>query len=238
MDNFKVNYYFNFIDEFEHKAIFDNTTYAWDVLANVKQYIQEKVEKDNVQINNAAEVADFVSITGNYIIGEGTTIHANAVIQGPVIIGKNVEIQSGALVRPWTIIGDNCVVGHGSEIKHSVLFNKAKVASLAFVGDSVLGKSVRIGSGIICANRRFDQKNITVKNSAGEKVDVGTDFFGLIMGDMSRIGANSTTLPGSFIGSYTWVLPTCQIRGFVPSETRVFSTAGTRYEENPKVELK
>ena len=69
---------------------------------------------------------------------------------------------------------------------------------------------------------------------AGEKVDVGTDFFGLIMGDMSRIGANSTTLPGSFIGSYTWVLPTCQIRGFVPSETRVFSTAGTRYEENPK----
>ena len=36
MDNFKVNYYFNFIDEFEHKAIFDNTTYAWDVLANVK----------------------------------------------------------------------------------------------------------------------------------------------------------------------------------------------------------
>ena len=59
MDNFKVNYYFNFIDEFEHKAIFDNTTYAWDVLANVKPYIQEKVEKDNVQINNAAEVADF-----------------------------------------------------------------------------------------------------------------------------------------------------------------------------------
>jgi len=172
------------------------------------------------------------------IIGEGTKIHANAVIQGPVIIGKNVEIQSGALIRPWTIIGDNCVVGHGSEIKHSVLFNKSKVASLAFVGDSILGKSARIGSGIICANRRFDQKNITVKNSEGKKIDIGTDFFGLILGDMSRIGANATTLPGSFIGSYTWVLPAVQIRGFVPSQKRVFPTTTYRLEENPKVELK
>ena len=55
---------------------------------------------------------------------------------------------------------------------------------------------------------------------------------------MSRIGANATTLPGSFIGSYTWVLPAVQIRGFVPSQKRVFPTTTYRLEENPKVELK
>ena len=38
-----------------------------------------------------------------------------------------------------------------------------KVASLDFVGDSILGKSTRIGSGCILANRRFDQKNIEIK---------------------------------------------------------------------------
>ncbi len=237
MENLKLNYYFEHLDEFEHKKIFENTTYPWEALANVTPFLEENVVKTNLKINNA-KVDEFVSIEGNYIIGEGTHIHANAVIQGPVIIGKNVEIQSGALVRPGTIIGDNCVVGHASEVKHAVLQNKSKVASLAFVGDSILGKSTRIGSGVICANRRFDQKNITVKNSKGEKVDVGTDFFGAIVGDNSRIGANATTLPGSFVGKFTWVLPTIQVRGFIPSEKRVFPVSSTRIEENPKIELK
>ena len=151
---------------------------------------------------------------------------------------EHFEIQSGALVRPGSIIGDNCVVGHASEVKHTIMQNKAKVASLAFVGDSILGKSTRIGSGIICANRRFDQKNITVKNSAGEKIDVGTDFFGAVIGDSTRLGANSTTLPGSFIGAYTWILPTVQVRGFIESEKRVFPAQTLRVDENPKVELK
>lgn len=237
MENLKLEYYFEHMDEFEHKEIFEGCTYPWEALAKVKPLLEELVVKTDAKICNA-EVADFVSFSGNYIIGEGTKIHANAVIQGPVIIGKNVEIQSGALIRPGTIIGDNCVVGHASEIKHAVLQNKAKVASLAFVGDTILGKSTRIGSGVICANRRFDQKNITVKNTVGEKVDVGTDFFGAIIGDSSRLGANSTSLPGSFIGAYTWILPQVQVRGFIPAEKRVFPVMQTRIEDNPKVELK
>lgn len=237
MENLKLNYYFEHIDEFEYKSIFDNTTYPWEALANVTPLLNELVEKNNVKINNAT-MGEFVSLKGNYIIGKGTKIHSSVSIEGPVIIGKNVEIQSGALIRPGTIIGDNCVVGHASEVKHSILQNKSKVASLAFVGDSILGKSTRIGSGVICANRRFDQKNITIKNSKGEKVDVGTDFFGAIVGDNSRIGANATTLPGSFVGKFTWILPTIQVRGFIPSEKRVFPVSSTKIEENPRVELK
>lgn len=237
MENLKLDYYFKHIDEFEYKQLFDNCTYPWQVLAKVSPFLEETILKQDIKINNA-KMDEFVSIDGNYIIGEGTHIHSNVVIQGPVIIGKNVEIQSGALIRPGTIIGDNCVVGHASEIKHSILQNKSKVASLAFVGDSILGKSARIGSGIICANRRFDQKNITIKNSNGEKIDVGTDFFGAIIGDNSRIGANCTTLPGAFIGAYTWILPGIQVRGFIPSEKRVFPVSSVKIEDNPKIELK
>ena len=83
---------------------------------------------------------------------------------------------AGALIRPGTIIGDNASVGHASEVKHAILQNKSKVASLAFVGDSILGKSARIGSGVILANRRFDQKNIEIKIQ-GKKHSMGTDFF-------------------------------------------------------------
>lgn len=237
MNNLKLDYYFEHMDEFEHKEVFEGCTYPWEALAKVTPLLQEIVEKDNVKINNGT-LGEFVSIEGNYIIGEGTKVHANVSIEGPVIIGKNCTIQSGALIRPGCIIGDNCVIGHGAEIKHSIIQNKAKVQSMTFAGDSIIGKSTRVGSGTILANRRFDQKNITVKNSAGEKVDVGTDFFGAIVGDNSRLGANCTTLPGSFIGNYTWILPTVQVRGFVPSEKRIFPVTNVRIEENPRVELK
>lgn len=236
MEELKLDYYFKEMDKFTFKEVFEGCTYPWEALEKAKQYIKEQIVDKDIKVNKA-EMGEFVSISGNYFIDEGTKIHANAVIQGPVMIGKNVEIQSGALIRPWTVIGDNCVVGHASEIKHCILQNKSKVASLAFCGDTILGKSTRIGSGIILANRRFDQQNITVKIN-GEKHDVGTDFFGAIIGDSTRLGANSTTVPGTFIGPYTWILPTVQVRGFVPAEKRVFPLATYRVDENPKVELK
>lgn len=236
MEELKLNYYFKEMEKFTFKEVFEGCTYPWEVLEKAKKYIKEQIVDKDVKVNKA-ELGEYVSISGNYFIDEGTKIHANAVIQGPVMIGKNVEIQSGALIRPWTIIGDNCVVGHASEVKHCILQNKSKVASLAFCGDTILGKSTRIGSGIILANRRFDQQNITVKIN-GEKYDVGTDFFGAIIGDSTRLGANSTTVPGTFIGPYTWILPTVQVRGFVPAEKRVFPLAEYRVDENPKVELK
>lgn len=236
MEELKLDYYFKEMDKFTFKEVFENCTYPWEALEKTKEYLKEQIVEKNVKVNKA-EMGEYVSISGNYFIDEGTKIHANAVIQGPVMIGKNVEIQSGALIRPWTVIGDNCVVGHASEVKHCILQNKSKVASLAFCGDTILGKSTRIGSGIILANRRFDQQNITVKIN-GEKHDVGTDFFGAIIGDSTRLGANSTTVPGTFIGPYTWILPTVQVRGFVPAEKRVFPMAEYRIDENPRVELK
>ena len=236
MEELKLNYYFKEMDNFTFKEIFEGCTYPWEALAKINEFLKEKIVDKDIKINKA-EVGEFVSISGNYFIDEGTKIHANAVIQGPVMIGKNVEIQSGALIRPGSIIGDNCVVGHASEVKHSIMQNKSKVASLAFCGDTILGKSTRIGSGIILANRRFDQKNITIKINE-EKYDVGTDFFGAVIGDSTRLGANSTTVPGTFIGPYTWILPTVQVRGFVPAEKRVFPLAEYKITDNPKVELK
>ena len=231
MKELKLEYYFEHINEFQNKEIFNNCTYVWEPLNKINEYL----EKD-IKINKA-EMGEFCSITGNYFIDEGTKIGANVTIEGPVIIGKNVTIQSGALIRPGTIIGDNASVGHASEVKHAIIQNKAKVASLAFVGDSILGRGARIGSGTILANRRFDQKNIEIKIE-GQKYSTQTDFFGSIVGDNSRFGANCVGLPGTCIGPYTWILPTVQVRGFVPAEKRILPKAEYVIQENPRVELK
>ena len=236
MEETKINYYFEHTEEFSFNEIFKDCTYPWEVLAKTKNFLKQKVQDKNLKVN-LAKTGENTVITGNYFIDEGTTIAPNVVIEGPVLIGKNVTISSGALIRPGSIIGDNASVGHGSEIKNSILQNKSKVASLAFVGDSILGKSTRIGSGVIIANRRFDQQNIVLKIN-GEKFETNTDFFGAIIGDCSRIGANAATLPGTCIGAYTWILPTLQIRGFIPSEKILFPEEKYRIMDNPKTELK
>lgn len=237
MEELKLEYYFKNINEFPFKDVFTDCVYPWEVLSNINEYIEKFMNNREMKINKASEIGEFCSINGNYFIDEGTKIHSNVTIQGPVLIGKNVEIQSGALIRPGTIIGDGASVGHSSEVKHAILQNKSKVASLAFVGDSVLGKSARIGSGTILANRRFDQKNINIKMD-GEKIDTGLDFFGSIVGDNTRLGANVASLPGAFIGPYTWILPGLQVRGFVPAEKRIFPKTEYTITDNEKIELK
>ena len=231
----ELEYYFKHLDEFSEKEIFDKANFVWEPLNRLDEYLNEKVVKENLKINNAL-TGEFCSITGNYIIGEGTKIGANTTIEGPVIIGKNVTIQSGVLIRPGTIIGDNVVIGHSCEAKHCIIQNNAKVQSFTFCGDSIIGKSTRIGSGTILANRRFDQKNIEIKDN-DKKYDTGLSFFGAIVGDSSRLGANCTTSPGTCIGSYTWILPGIKIWGFIPEEKRLIPQKEYIVNDNPKVEL-
>ena len=236
MEETKLEYYFKHIEEFSEKEIFEGCKFVWEPINKINSYIEEKIVKPNLKINKS-QTGEFTSITGNYFIDEETRIGANVSIEGPVIIGKNVTIQSGALIRPWSIIGDNAVIGHGAEIKHSIIQNKAKVQSLTFCGDSLIGESTRVGSGTILANRRFDQKIIELKIKE-KKFDSKTNFFGAVIGDNTRLGANSTTVPGTCIGPYTWILPTVQVRGFVPAEKRIMPKAEYIITDNPKVELK
>lgn len=234
-----LNYYFN---NYQSNDIINSLTKGinniWDMRNNAKKFLEEEIVNKNVKENNGTLMGENVTFIGNYYVGEGTKIYPGAVIEGPVYIGKNVSIMPGAYVRPGTITGDKCVIGFNSEVKNSIIQDGAKIASLAFVGDSILGKSARIGSGVITANRRFDQQNIKLKQNDGEKLDTGTDFFGCIMGDYSRIGANSVTSPGTLIGPYTWIFPATSIHGFIPKEKRVYNKSNWTIEDNEKVDLK
>ena len=222
-------YYFkNYEDNEIFKRLLENVENVWEIRANAKKYLKQEIEEKNIKENNG-ELLGEVTFIGNYYIGKKTKIYGNVTIEGPVYIGENVEIKPGAYIRPGTIISDNCSIGFNSEVKAAVLQKGAKVASLAFVGDSILGKSARIGSGVITANRKFDQSNIR---------DTESDFFGLVLGDNSRMGANSASLPGTFIGPYTWIFPLTQVRGFIPELKKVSNKPELYMTENQKMELK
>ena len=231
-------YYFkNYEDNEIFKELVKEIKNVWEIRDKAKDYLKREIEDKCIKVNKATVLGN-INLIGNYYIDEGTKIYSGVTIEGPVYIGKNVEIKPGAYVRPGTIISDNCSIGFNSEVKSSVLQKGAKVASLAFVGDSILGKSARIGSGVITANRRFDQKNIKIKINSSEKQEIQTDYFGLVLGDCSRIGANSATFPGTFIGPYSWIFPLTQVHGFIPAQKRVSNKQEIYLTENEKVELK
>ena len=228
-----LNYFFEYIDELNYKDLFNNCTDVISVFGKLNNYIEENTKDKQI---NEALCSKFVSINGNYIIGENTKISDFVTINGPVIIGKNVEILEGALIRPYTIIGDNCVIGHSSEIKHSIIMNRAKVASFAFVGDSIIGYKTRIGSGVILANRRFDQGSVLLKKE-NEVIDLKTTFFGSVIGDKTRLGAGVITYPGTFIGQNTWIYPNTSVKGFIPSLKRVSEKKELYITDNKNYDL-
>ena len=151
------------------------------------------------------KVDDFVSITGPVHIGEGTRIHPHVTIDGPVIIGDNVSVRSHAQLRKNAFIGNDCVVGHGADIKNSLCMNGAKIQDGTFVGDSIVGSAARIGSGAILANRKFNQTEVKYVTEDGSRAGSSLEFFGAILGDHVRIGANCVLSPCTIVGPYTWV---------------------------------
>lgn len=233
----KIDYYFSKTDGFPFPGFFDGITETYEILEKAKIVLDEKLTKPGVCENHGTAPGKAPAIHGAVYIGEGTKIYDDVCIIGPVYIGKNCEIGHGAVIRPNSIICDGCSIGHGSEVKHTVMFPGSKVASLAFAGDCVLGVSARIGSGVITANRKFDQSNATLRVD-GEKIDLRDSFFGVILGDSARLGANCVTQPGTHIGHHSWIFPLTNVRGFIPSGTRVYEKRELVFEENEIVELK
>ncbi len=214
----KKEYYFENLEGYKHFDLFKDTNYIWEAILNLDEYV-ERYSNIACADGNCLliKTGRLVTIEGECAIGKGTEIHSNVVIEGPVIIGENCTIMPGAFIRPNTVIGDNCVIGHGCEIKHSILMDNAKTQSFTFIGDSIIGDSGRVGSGTVIANRRFDQKNIGIKVD-GVYHSYNTSYFGCVLGDNSRIGANCTINPGTLIGMYTWISSMTSAGGLIESE--------------------
>ena len=234
---FDLDYYFEKIGADEiFGRLTEGKTEAMEIFDSSSKLIDE-IEASGKQEIHTTNIDENVKIMGNVYIGEGTKIEAGCIIQGPVYIGKNCELMYHSYIRPGTVLGDNCVIGFSTEIKHTIMRDGSKVSDLAFVGDSIIGKNSRIGSGVIVANRGFSQSEVIIKDENKEKVNLGREAIGVILGDNSRIGSNSTTSPGTFVGKFTWIYPHTCIHGFIPELKKVYDKQNMVFTENERIEL-
>jgi UDP-N-acetylglucosamine diphosphorylase / glucose-1-phosphate thymidylyltransferase / UDP-N-acetylgalactosamine diphosphorylase / glucosamine-1-phosphate N-acetyltransferase / galactosamine-1-phosphate N-acetyltransferase len=184
--------------------------YPWDLLT-LKNYMLSGLKKD---IAENAEIASSAEIIGEVYVGENVKIMEKAVIKGPCFIGKNVYVGNNAILRDGTVVEENSVVGANMEVKNTLIMEDSKTHS-GFIGDSIVGNNCRIGAGFCTANVRLDRATVksTIKN---EKVDTGVKSLGVMVGDGTRIGIKSSTMPGIIIGRNV----------FVGSETTVMNNVG------------
>ncbi len=199
--------------DFNHKIIFDDVEYVWEVLSKIEGYIKQVIQPEIL-----GKVMEGAFLIGNDIqIGEGTVVEPGAFIAGPTIIGKNTQVRQGAYVRGSVIVGDECVVGHTTEIKNAIMLNKAKAGHFAYIGDSILGNHVNLGAGTKLANFKFENLSSPMNIKVEDKIyKTGLRKFGAILGDSTETGCNSVIGPSTLISPKSIIYPNTTVRGYYP----------------------
>ncbi len=196
-----------------HASFIYEYDFVWEILPNLESYIQTcSLGSIAIDIPTHCTLVNPELIS----IAEGTVIDPYALIEGPCVIGKNCHIRHGAYVRKGSLIGDHCVVGHSSEIKQSILLDGACAPHFNYVGNSLIGRDVNLGAGAICANFRFDSKEVVI-HSPGKRIPTGLKKMGAIIGDEVQIGCHCVLNPGTVIGPKALCYPMLHISGYVES---------------------
>ena len=150
----------------------------------------------NVVLQGPLEIGDEVRIGANSIvcrsqIGNRAHIKSHSVID-QAALGEGTVVGPFARVRPGAKTAADVKIGNFVEIKNSELGAGTKVNHLSYVGDSMVGRNVNIGAGVITCNYDGVEKHHT---HIGNEVFVGSNsqlIAPVELGDGVTIGAGST----------------------------------------------
>ncbi len=179
--------------------------YPWHIL-NSNEFLMKKLSLSEAK----GTLEQGVTVKGVLILGKNSVIMTGAYIQGPVIIGDDCVIGPRAFIRGHTFIGNNCKIN--AEVKNCVIYDNTNIAhSNSYIGDSVIGYNVNLGSGTTTANLRHDNAN--VKSFVKDKlVDTGRRKLGTIIGDNVHTGIFTQIYPGRKIWPNKTTLPNEVVR--------------------------
>lgn len=197
-------------------GIFEGLSLPWEPLRNLKKFIRGYLEKHGKRI--PADLPEGVIIQGDVHIEDGALLEPGIFIAGPTVICRGAELRFGAYVRGDVWAAEKSLIGHDTEVKHSLLLPGAKAAHFAYLGDSILGRSVNLGAGTKLANVKVDMGKSSVKvRIDGTIHDSGLRKFGAILGDGVSLGCNSVTNPGTLMGKRSLAYALSSLSGYYPA---------------------
>jgi bifunctional UDP-N-acetylglucosamine pyrophosphorylase/glucosamine-1-phosphate N-acetyltransferase len=141
-----------------------------------------------VRIGSDSILYPNVTLEGQTVIGEGTTIYSGCrirnstvgddtvILDGCIIqesqIGDGCQVGPYAHLRPMAQLRQHAKIGNFVEVKKSVVGKGSKVPHLSYIGDTVIGDRVNVGAGTIICNYDGFTKHQTVIE---DNVFVGSD---------------------------------------------------------------
>lgn len=130
----------------------------------------------NVRIEGTTKIGDGCIIypgsrIRNSFIAKSVTVKDNSVIEESDI-SAGASIGPFAHLRPGSVIGEGARIGNFVELKKSTIGAGSKANHLSYIGDSIVGKQVNIGAGVITCNYDGYDKHRTVIE---DDVFVGSD---------------------------------------------------------------
>ena len=138
-----------------------------------------------------------------YISADAVISHCARIV-GPAFIGEKVMVGDFSLIRKSHLEAE-VVVGAHTEVVRSILMPKTSI-HYGYLSDSILADEVKVGAGLITANKRLDRANIKAKVK-DQKVDTLRNNLGVISGPRVQFGIGVKTMPGVFIGANNQIMP-------------------------------
>ena len=177
------------------------------------------IHNQNVFIDKTAKIMPQVIIDGAdgpVFIDRSAVIQPHVYIQGPVYIGPSTLIKAGAKLYSGTSIAEGCKIG--GEVNNSIILPWSNKAHSGYLGSSYVGSWVNIGAGTDNSNLKNNYGIVKVTVN-GEVIDTGLQFMGLIMGDHSKCGINTTFNTGTNVGINCNLYGSAMHEKYIPSFT-------------------
>jgi NDP-sugar pyrophosphorylase family protein len=180
---------------FTHFPVQENLL-PWEITRQLSAFIYDRI----LVLNDDFTIKDGIALHKNAIV------ESNVVIKAPAIVGNGCFIGSNAYLRGGCFLISKVSLGPGCEIKTSLLFQETSIAHFNFIGDSIIGQNVNFEAGAVTANHFNESADKTIHVFIGtELINTGTDKFGALIGDHSKIGANAVLSPGTVLQPHSVV---------------------------------
>ncbi len=172
------------------------------------------IGQHTIKVNQHARLMPYVVLDaeqGPIVIDAHTEVRSFTVLQGPCYIGPDTIVMPHTWIRPNTVIGPTCRIG--GEVSSSIFHGYSNKAHIGFVGDSLIGEWVNLGSGTTTSNLKntYGSVRLCIDDDAGDE-DSGRTFLGAMIGDYVR------TAVGTHLPTGAVIHPACMlaVSGWAP----------------------
>jgi len=221
--------------------------YTWDLInANAEQiskdfeYFKTKrkatkvfrnvvlMNRKNIFISKDSTIFPFVTFDaskGPIIVDKDAKILSHTFIEGPAYIGKNSLVKAHSSIYHGTSIGEFCKVG--GEIECTIIHSYSNKQHEGFLGHSYLASWINLGAGTNNSDLKNNYSKVSIMIN-GERINSGSQFLGVIIGDHTKTAINTKINTGSVFGIC------CNIFGndFPPKYLPSFSWGGSESISN------